>query len=54
VADAYGCGDTFAAALTFALGQGLTLERALEHAARQGAICLTGKGPYSARVTGLN
>ncbi len=54
VADAYGCGDTFAAALTYALGAGEPLQRALEHAARQGAVCLTGRGPYSARVSGLS
>ncbi|MEW6281729.1 MAG: PfkB family carbohydrate kinase, partial [Candidatus Eremiobacterota bacterium] len=46
VQDAYGCGDSFAAGLTFGLGSGLELPRALEVAARCGAWCLAGKGPY--------
>lgn len=50
VADAYGCGDTFAAALTFGLGKGLPPEEAVALAARCGATCLTGRGPYGARV----
>jgi ribokinase len=44
--DAYGCGDSFAAGLTFALGAGYPLDRALGVAARCGAVCLTGRGPY--------
>jgi ribokinase len=50
VADAYGCGDSFAAGLTFALGQGLPPEEAVALAARCGATCFTGRGPYGARV----
>jgi ribokinase len=50
VADAYGCGDSFAAGVTFALGDGLPLDRALELAARCGAMCLTGSGPYDAQL----
>jgi ribokinase len=46
--DAYGCGDTFAAALTLALGRGDDVETALAFAARAGATCLTGRGPYGA------
>jgi ribokinase len=46
--DAYGCGDTFAAALAFGLGSGLMLDAAIELAARCGATCLTGRGPYGA------
>lgn len=46
IADSYGCGDSFAAALTFALGRGDALEAALELAARCGAECLTRRGPY--------
>jgi ribokinase len=46
VADSYGCGDAFAAALTFALGRGDRLEPALELAAGCGAECLARRGPY--------
>lgn len=44
--DAYGCGDSFAAGLTYALGAGLEIEPALALAARCGAWCLCGRGPY--------
>jgi ribokinase len=44
--DAYGCGDSFAAGLTYGLGAGLEVPAALALAARCGAICLTGHGPY--------
>jgi ribokinase len=50
VADAYGCGDSFAGGLTFGLGSGLSLEAALALAARCGAACLTGHGPYEAQL----
>jgi ribokinase len=46
VGDAYGCGDSFAAGLTFGLADGRGVEGALELAARCGATCLTGHGPY--------
>jgi ribokinase len=46
--DAYGCGDTFAAALTLALARGDALGEALAFAARAGATCLTGRGPFGA------
>jgi ribokinase len=49
--DAYGCGDSFAAALTYALGRGDRLPAALDLAARAGAACLTGRGPYAAQLT---
>ena len=49
--DAYGCGDTFAAALTYGLGAGHGLGDALDLAARCGATCLTGRGPYGADIT---
>jgi ribokinase len=45
--DAYGCGDSFAAGLTFALGRGDDMPDALEFAARCGAYVLCGRGPYS-------
>jgi len=48
--DAYGCGDSFAAALAYGLGAGLTLDEAIGLAARCGAACLTGRGPYGAQL----
>jgi ribokinase len=50
VVDAYGCGDSFAAGLTFALGEGRPVEEALALAARCGAACLTGRGPYEGQL----
>jgi ribokinase len=44
--DAYGCGDSFAAGLTYGLAADATVPSALELAARCGAVCLTGRGPY--------
>jgi ribokinase len=51
VRDAYGCGDSFAAGLTFGLGDERPLSEALELAARCGAACLTGRGPYDGQLT---
>jgi ribokinase len=51
VRDAYGAGDSFAAGLTYGLGAGWDIERAVELAARCGAACLTGRGPYEAQLT---
>jgi len=48
--DAYGCGDSFAAALAFALGQEMPLDDALHLAARCGAHCLAGRGPYATQL----
>jgi ribokinase len=48
--DAYGCGDSFAAGLTYGLGAGMALDAALALAARCGAYCLTGRGPYAAQL----
>ncbi len=47
-ADSYGCGDTFAAAVTFGLARGDSLEETLAQAARAAAACLTRRGPYPA------
>lgn len=49
--DAYGCGDSFAAAVTWALGQGRSADDAVALGARCGAACLTGRGPYEAQLT---
>jgi ribokinase len=51
VVDAYGAGDTFAAGLAFALGRGDEIERALSVAARCGAWCVAGRGPYGRSLT---
>jgi ribokinase len=50
VVDAYGCGDCFAAGLTFALGRGDPVEEAVVLAARCGAAVMTGRGPYAAQL----
>jgi ribokinase len=50
IADSYGAGDSFAAALTFGLAEGRDPEAALALAARAGAICLTGRGPYERQL----
>ena len=50
VVDSYGCGDSFAGALTAALGAGLAFEDALDLAALAGAHCLTGRGPYGSQL----
>jgi ribokinase len=48
--DAYGCGDSFAAGLTYGIGAGLGIDGALALASRCGAACLTGRGPYAAQL----
>jgi ribokinase len=52
--DAYGCGDSFAAGLTYGLGAGLSVPSALELAARCGAVCVTGRGPYERQLGGAD
>jgi len=49
--DAYGAGDSFAAGLAYALGEGRDIDTALELAARCGAVCMTGRGPYGRQLT---
>jgi ribokinase len=49
--DSYGCGDSFAAGLTYALGADLAIPDALALAARCGATCLTGRGPYERQLS---
>jgi ribokinase len=51
IEDAYGCGDCFAAGLTYALARGLDSADALTLAARCGAGALTGRGVHAATVT---
>jgi ribokinase len=50
VGDAYGCGDSFAAGLTYGLADGRGIDGALELAARCGAACLAGHGPYERQL----
>jgi ribokinase len=50
VADTYGAGDSFAAALAFGLARGDEPAAALELAARAGAAVIGGAGPYEAQL----
>lgn len=50
IADTYGAGDSFAAALCFALARGESLDEALVLASRAGAAVITGKGPYASQL----
>ena len=50
VVDTYGAGDSFAAALAFALARGDPVEQALELAARAGSAVIGGSGPYAAQT----
>ncbi len=52
VVDTYGAGDSFAAALAFALARGDPVEQALELAARAGSAVIGGSGPYAAQTGG--
>ena len=49
--DSYGCGDSFAGGLTYGLADGMSVPDALALAARCGAACLTGRGPYEHQLT---
>jgi len=51
VVDTYGAGDSFAAALCFALARGDSLADAVALASRAGAAVITGKGPYTSQLT---
>ena len=50
ISDAYGCGDCFAAGLTFALARGDELADALALAAERGAAVLAGRGAYAGQL----
>ncbi len=50
VVDTYGAGDSFAAALAFALARGDALDDALALASRAGAAVITGRGPYTSQL----
>jgi len=51
IVDTYGAGDSFSAALCFALARGDALPDALALATRAGAAVVTGEGPYSTQLT---
>jgi ribokinase len=50
VEDAYGCGDCFAAGLTYGLAAGWSTEDAVTLGARCGAAVLTGRGAYAGQL----
>ena len=50
IEDAYGCGDCFAAGLTYGLATGASLEDAVALGARCGAAVLTGRGAYAGQL----
>jgi ribokinase len=50
IVDTYGAGDSFSAALAFALARGDALPDALKLGARAGAAVLTGRGPYTSQL----
>ena len=51
VSDAYGCGDCFAAGLTYGLALGKPVDEAVSLGARCGAAVLTGRGAYEHQLT---
>jgi ribokinase len=52
VSDAYGCGDCFAAGLTYGLAMGRPVDEAVALGAQCGAAVLTGRGAYGHQLTG--
>lgn len=50
VVDSYGAGDSFAGGLTYGLASGRDDAGALELAARCGAACVSGRGPYEGQL----
>jgi ribokinase len=50
VSDLYGCGDSFAAGLTYGLGAGMPVDEALHLGARCGAACASGRGPFAGQL----
>jgi len=51
VSDAYGCGDCFAAGLTYGLALGRPVDEAVALGAECGAAVLTGRGAYGHQLT---
>ena len=54
VSDAYGCGDCFAAGLTYGLALREPVDEAVAIGARCGAAVLTGRGAYGHQLTGAD
>jgi ribokinase len=54
IEDAYGCGDCFAAGLTYAVASGWAMEDAVVAGARCGAAVLTGRGAYAGQLSRLD
>jgi ribokinase len=54
VSDAYGCGDCFAAGLTYGLALREPVDEAVAIGARCGAAVLTGRGAYEHQLTGAD
>jgi ribokinase len=52
IEDAYGCGDCFAAGLTYGLAVGNPVDQAVTLGAQCGAAVLTGRGPYGHQLEG--
>jgi ribokinase len=52
VSDAYGCGDCFAAGLTYGLAAGKPVDEAVAIGAQCGAMVLTGRGAYEQQLAG--
>jgi ribokinase len=52
VSDAYGCGDCFAAGLTYGLALGKPVDEAVALGSRCGAAILTGRGAYEHQLVG--
>jgi len=50
VVDTYGAGDSFAAAVAFALARGDVLQDALALGARAGSAVIGGRGPYTSQL----
>jgi ribokinase len=51
IEDAYGCGDCFAAGVTYGLGEKRSLEDAVALGSRCGAAVLTGRGAFAGQLT---
>jgi len=49
--DTYGAGDSFAAALAYALAVGMEIPAAIKLAARAGSATAYGRGPYTSQLT---
>jgi ribokinase len=51
IEDAYGCGDCFAAGVTYGLATGMLVDEAVELGSRCGAAVLCGRGAFAGQLT---